>query len=231
MRWSPPISTGTYALVKAMLRSTRRRGSCTSGSAAEYGARRARRPGHRAGRGQARRDVRGDQAGRHAGWSAPPRRPGSTPWCCGSSTRSVPARRPPACRAALAAELRRALAHGTDVRLGPLDAVRDFVDARDVADAVLAAATARAAAASGAQHGQRPGRAGPGDGPALVAASGYPARRARGRGGPAELAGHTLAAGRHQPRQRRPGLAAAPRSRGLAGRPVGGDRMSPTRRR
>ena len=43
----------------------------------------------------------------------------------------------------LAAELRRALAHGTEVRLGPLDAVRDFVDARDVADAVLAAVTAR----------------------------------------------------------------------------------------
>ena len=42
----------------------------------------------------------------------------------------------------VAAELRRALAHGTDVRLGPLDAVRDFVDARDVADAVLAAVTA-----------------------------------------------------------------------------------------
>ena len=41
----------------------------------------------------------------------------------------------------LAAELRRALAGGTDVRLGSLDAVRDFVDARDVADAVLAAAT------------------------------------------------------------------------------------------
>jgi nucleoside-diphosphate-sugar epimerase len=42
----------------------------------------------------------------------------------------------------LAAELRRALAHGTEVRLGPLDAVRDFVDARDVAEAVLAAVTA-----------------------------------------------------------------------------------------
>jgi NDP-hexose 4-ketoreductase len=42
----------------------------------------------------------------------------------------------------LAAELRRALTDGTDVRLGPLDAVRDFVDARDVADAVLAAVTA-----------------------------------------------------------------------------------------
>jgi nucleoside-diphosphate-sugar epimerase len=42
----------------------------------------------------------------------------------------------------LAAELRRALRHGSDVRLGPLDAVRDFVDARDVADAVLGAVNA-----------------------------------------------------------------------------------------
>lgn len=39
--------------------------------------------------------------------------------------------------------LREAMASGTDVRLGPLDAVRDFIDARDVAGAVLAAATAR----------------------------------------------------------------------------------------
>jgi NDP-hexose 4-ketoreductase len=36
----------------------------------------------------------------------------------------------------------RAAADGTDIRLGPLDAVRDFIDARDAADAVLAAATA-----------------------------------------------------------------------------------------
>ena len=42
----------------------------------------------------------------------------------------------------LAAELRQAAAHGTDVRVGPLDAVRDFVDARDVADAAVAAAAA-----------------------------------------------------------------------------------------
>lgn len=36
----------------------------------------------------------------------------------------------------------RGLPDGGSLRLGPLDAVRDFVDARDVADAVLAAATA-----------------------------------------------------------------------------------------
>jgi nucleoside-diphosphate-sugar epimerase len=39
-----------------------------------------------------------------------------------------------------AAEVRRALAAGGCVRLGSLEPVRDFVDARDVADAVLAAA-------------------------------------------------------------------------------------------
>jgi nucleoside-diphosphate-sugar epimerase len=39
-------------------------------------------------------------------------------------------------------ELRKALAHGTEVRLGPLEAVRDFIDARDVAEAIIAAATA-----------------------------------------------------------------------------------------
>lgn len=43
----------------------------------------------------------------------------------------------------VAAELRRAYSAGHDLRLGPLDAVRDFVDARDVAEAVLAAVLAR----------------------------------------------------------------------------------------
>jgi NDP-hexose 4-ketoreductase len=42
----------------------------------------------------------------------------------------------------VAAELHRALAHGTDIQLGSLDAVRDFIDVRDVADAVIAAVTA-----------------------------------------------------------------------------------------
>ncbi|WP_300612511.1 NAD(P)-dependent oxidoreductase [Trebonia sp.] len=43
-----------------------------------------------------------------------------------------------------AAQLRRLLAaaNGTSLRLGPLHSVRDFVDARDVADAALAAAAA-----------------------------------------------------------------------------------------
>ncbi|WP_232668578.1 NAD-dependent epimerase/dehydratase family protein [Pseudonocardia sp. TRM90224] len=40
---------------------------------------------------------------------------------------------------ALAAEIRRAQAEGDAVRVGPLDAVRDFVDVRDVARAVVAA--------------------------------------------------------------------------------------------
>lgn len=42
----------------------------------------------------------------------------------------------------LAAEIRRAQAEGGPVRLGPVDAVRDFVDVRDVAGAVRAAVTA-----------------------------------------------------------------------------------------
>jgi len=44
----------------------------------------------------------------------------------------------------LTAELRQASWAGTDIRLGSLDAVRDFVDVRDVADAAFAAAVAAA---------------------------------------------------------------------------------------
>jgi nucleoside-diphosphate-sugar epimerase len=60
----------------------------------------------------------------------------------------------------LVAEFRRALTEGSEVRLGPLDAVRDFVDARDVADAVLAAAlTPRASGVINVASGQgRPAR-------------------------------------------------------------------------
>jgi len=43
---------------------------------------------------------------------------------------------------AVAAQLRRARSGGGEIRLGSLDAVRDFVDARDVAAAVLAAVAA-----------------------------------------------------------------------------------------
>ncbi|MEV4004198.1 NAD(P)-dependent oxidoreductase [Actinomadura sp. NPDC049753] len=43
----------------------------------------------------------------------------------------------------LAAELRRTAGTGEDVRVGPLDASRDLVDVRDVADAVVAAVRAR----------------------------------------------------------------------------------------
>lgn len=46
----------------------------------------------------------------------------------------------------LAAELVRVLADGGEPRLGPLDATRDFVDARDVAEAVVAAVTTAALA-------------------------------------------------------------------------------------
>jgi nucleoside-diphosphate-sugar epimerase len=41
------------------------------------------------------------------------------------------------------ARLKSALNDGGDIRLGPLDAVRDFVDVRDVAEAVVLAATRR----------------------------------------------------------------------------------------
>jgi nucleoside-diphosphate-sugar epimerase len=41
----------------------------------------------------------------------------------------------------LAAELRRAMRDGGDIHLGPTDAMRDFVDVRDVADAAIAAAS------------------------------------------------------------------------------------------
>jgi nucleoside-diphosphate-sugar epimerase len=44
----------------------------------------------------------------------------------------------------VAAAFRAAMSAGTEVSLGPLDAVRDFVDARDVADAAIAAALAPA---------------------------------------------------------------------------------------
>jgi nucleoside-diphosphate-sugar epimerase len=57
----------------------------------------------------------------------------------------------------LVSEFRRALTDGSQVQLGPLDAVRDFVDARDVADAVIAAALAPGQAASAGLDGPSEG--------------------------------------------------------------------------
>jgi NDP-hexose 4-ketoreductase len=133
---------GTCALVTAMLRATTAR-LVHLGSAAEYGA---TEPGV---------PVTEQAAARPAGMYGVTKLAGTrlvgtaaaagldavtlrvfNPVGPGAPAASLPGR--------LVAELRRALAHGTDVRLGPLDAVRDFVDARDVADAVLAAVTARA---------------------------------------------------------------------------------------
>ncbi len=51
----------------------------------------------------------------------------------GASPESLPGR--------LMVQLRQGQADGTEVRLGSLEGVRDFIDGRDVADAVLAAAT------------------------------------------------------------------------------------------
>jgi nucleoside-diphosphate-sugar epimerase len=131
---------GTYALVTAMLKGRAAR-LVHLGSAAEYGA---AEPGV---------PVTEQSAARPAGMYGVTKLAGTrligtaaaggldavvlrvfNPVGPGAPAASLPGR--------LAAELRRALAAGTDVRLGPLDAVRDFVDARDVADAVLAAVTA-----------------------------------------------------------------------------------------
>jgi nucleoside-diphosphate-sugar epimerase len=133
---------GTYALVTAMLRATAAR-LVHLGSAAEYGA---VQPGI---------PVSEEAAARPAGLYGVTKLAGTrlvgtaaaagldavvlrvfNPVGPGAPVATLPGR--------LASELRQALAQGTDVRLGPLDAVRDFVDARDVADAVLAAVTAGA---------------------------------------------------------------------------------------
>jgi NDP-hexose 4-ketoreductase len=164
---------GTYALVTAMLRAAPAR-LVHLGSAAEYGA---AEPGV---------PVTEQAAARPAGMYGVTKLAGTrlvgtaaaagldavvlrvfNPVGPGAPAASLPGR--------LAAELRRALAHGTDVRLGPLDAVRDFVDARDVADAVLAAATAGALPHPVVNVGSGlgvPVRAMVSE---LVAASGYPA--------------------------------------------------------
>jgi NDP-hexose 4-ketoreductase len=135
--------TGTYALVRAMLLAQTQARLVHFGSAAEYGG---AEPGAPLGESAPLRPsaaygvtklagTRLVELGRAAGLDAVVLRV-FNPVGAGAPESGLPGR--------AAAQVRRALATGDDVRLGPLDAVRDFVDARDVADAVLAAAGAPA---------------------------------------------------------------------------------------
>jgi len=138
---APVNVTGTYALVAGMLLVGTRARLLHLGSAAEYGL---SEPGTAVDEATPPRPVapygvtklagtRLVELGRAAGLDAVVLRV-FNPVGSGAPGTGLPGR--------LAAELSRALADGGDVRLGDLDAVRDFVDARDVAAAVLAAAVA-----------------------------------------------------------------------------------------
>jgi NDP-hexose 4-ketoreductase len=133
--------TGTYTLVRAMLLAETPARLVHLGSAAEYGG---AEPGvplsesapPRPGAPYGATKLAGTrlvELGRAAGLDAVVLRV-FNPVGAGAPESGLPGR--------VAVQLRRALAGGNGVRLGPLDAVRDFVDARDVADAVLAAAAA-----------------------------------------------------------------------------------------
>ncbi len=131
--------TGTYTLVRAMLLAETPARLVHLGSAAEYGG---AEPGvpltesapPRPGAPYGATKLAGTrlvELGRASGLGAVVLRV-FNPVGAGAPESGLPGR--------VAAQLHRALAGGNEVRLGPLDAVRDFVDARDVADAVLAAA-------------------------------------------------------------------------------------------
>jgi NDP-hexose 4-ketoreductase len=135
--------TGAYALVRAMLLAETPARLVHLGSAAEYGG---AEPGvplneaapPRPGAPYGATKLAGTrlvELGRAAGLDAVVLRV-FNPVGAGAPETGLPGR--------VAAQLRRALGGGAEVRLGPLDAVRDFVDARDVGDAVLAAAGAPA---------------------------------------------------------------------------------------
>jgi nucleoside-diphosphate-sugar epimerase len=135
--------TGTYALTRAMLLAKEPRRLVHLGSAAEYGRtepgqpvreRTVPRPGGTYGATKLG-GTRLVELAAAAGLDAVVLRV-FNPVGPGAPPTSLPGR--------LAAELRRAQRDGTSVQLGSLDAVRDFVDVRDVADAVLAAAVAPA---------------------------------------------------------------------------------------
>jgi nucleoside-diphosphate-sugar epimerase len=140
---TPVNITGTYALVRAMLLAGTPARLVHLGSAAEYGlaepgvpVTESAPPRPAAAYGATKlAGTRLVELGRASGLDAVVLRV-FNPVGAGAPGSGLPGR--------LAAELRRALADGTDVRLGSLDAVRDFVDARDVAAAVLAAAAAPA---------------------------------------------------------------------------------------
>jgi nucleoside-diphosphate-sugar epimerase len=132
---------GTYALVTAMLRAAPGARLVHLGSAAEYGPAQpgaavteqaAARPASTYGATKlAATRLVGVAAA--AGLGAVVLRV-FNPVGPGAPVTSLPGR--------VAAELRRAPGRAAAVHLGPLDAVRDFVDVRDVAAAVLAAVTA-----------------------------------------------------------------------------------------
>jgi NDP-hexose 4-ketoreductase len=135
--------TGVYALVRAMLAAETPARLVHLGSAAEYGL---VEPGVPVAESAPCRPVamygvtklagtRLVELGRAAGLDAVVLRVFNLIGA-GAPDSSLPGR--------VAAQLRQAQADGTDVRLGPLDAVRDFVDVRDVAAAVLTAAAAPA---------------------------------------------------------------------------------------
>ena len=135
--------TGTATLVRAMLLAGTAARLVHLGSAAEYGG---AEPGTSLAESAPPRPgapygvtklagTRLVEAGRTAGLDAVVLRV-FNPVGAGAPESGLPGR--------VAAQLRQALATGGDIRLGPLDAVRDFVDARDVAAAVLAAAAAPA---------------------------------------------------------------------------------------
>ncbi len=135
--------TAVYALVTAMLESRTRARLVQIGSAAEYGRTEEdvpvtesapARPASVYGATKLA-GTRLTEVGRMAGLDAVVLRVFNVVGA-GAPEDGLPGR--------AAAQLREAIAGGTDVRLGPLDAVRDFVDARDVANAVFAAATAPA---------------------------------------------------------------------------------------
>ncbi len=135
--------TGTYALVRSMLMVGRPPRLVHLGSAAEYAP---SEPGTTVGETAPARPAsaygatklaatRIVELGRASGLDAVVLRV-FNPVGAGAPEAILPGR--------LVTEFRRAVTTGTEVCLGPLDAVRDFVDARDVADAALAAAQAPA---------------------------------------------------------------------------------------